>query len=196
MTTFNFKVSVLFFLMFLGLGATMATASSVNIVGTWDGTASVSTDEGFSTSNVSLAVLAQQGSLFSGTMQFGMDAPFNVNGVVDKQAIRITGSSSTFDASVSGRGLGEVFHGTGSRFETNEFPSATVVFDLRNKEYNCVHSNGTVQTQLCCGSAGNFRNTCGLAIGACGCPPSGSHEVSTCDCGANRCFNGIKCVSQ
>jgi hypothetical protein len=61
-------------------------------------------------------------------------------------------------------------------------------------EQACVDSGGTVSTQLCCGSVGDFPNTC--VTGACGCSPQGSHEVRVCNCGASRCFNGTQCVTR
>ncbi len=56
----------------------------------------------------------------------------------------------------------------------------------------CVSAGGTVITQLCCGSASDFPNTC--AIGACGCSPSNSHDVKVCDCGEGKCWDGTKCA--
>ena len=54
---------------------------------------------------------------------------------------------------------------------------------------------GNVTSLLCCGSVGDFPNTC--LIGACGCSPSNSHEVKACDCGEGRCWdsNKFKCVN-
>jgi len=60
-----------------------------------------------------------------------------------------------------------------------------------NKEQACSLSGGTITTSLCCQATGDFPNTC--LIGACGCSPEYSHEVKTCDCGADQCFNGIFC---
>ncbi len=193
--TASFIYTVLaFFLMFLGVGTNTATAGPIDLVGRWDGTADIATDEGFSKSNVDLDILAQQGLVFSGTMRLGDDIPFNINGVVDKKVIRITGSTSIFEASISGHGVSKTIHGTGSRLETATFPSATTVFDLYNKEHTCEQSGGTVETQLCCASAGDFPSTC--SIGGCGCSPAGSHEITICNCSANKCFDGIKCVSR
>ena len=124
-----YSASVLF-LIFLGVGLNIATAGPIDLVGVWVGTADIATDTEFSISNVTLEILTQQGLGFSGTMQFGDETPFNVNGVVDKQVIRITGSASIFEGIISGRGVKEKIHGTGSRFETTAFPSASVVFDL------------------------------------------------------------------
>ena len=56
----------------------------------------------------------------------------------------------------------------------------------------CINSGGTVTTQLCCGSVGDFPNTC--LIGACGCSPSNSHEVKVCNCGEGKCWDGTNCV--
>jgi hypothetical protein len=190
--SFSYRVMA-FFLMFLGLGMSTANAGPIDLLGKWGGTANIATDAGFSSSSVSLDILAQQGVGFSGTMQFGNDDSFNVNGVVDKLIIRITSSSSIFEAIVFGQGINEAIHGLGSRLETTEFPSATVVFDLHTAEYNCLHSGGSVSTGFCCASVSDFPNTCG--IGACGCPPPGSHQIKTCHCGANKCFDGIRCVS-
>ncbi len=180
-------------LMFLGLEANMATAKTIDLLGRWDGTAEIATGAGFDRISARLDVLAQQGRTFSGTMLFGDgDVPFNVNGVVDEKFVRITGSASTFEADISGQ-VNRTIHGTCSRFETPAFPSATLVFDLNNKEFTCVHSGGTVGTKLCCASVGDFQNTC--SIGGCGCSPASSHQVTVCDCGPKRCFDGTKCVS-
>jgi len=32
-------------------------------------------------------------------------------------------------------------------------------------------------------------------IGPCGCSPENSHQIKTCDCGPDKCFNGNECVS-
>jgi hypothetical protein len=58
----------------------------------------------------------------------------------------------------------------------------------------CEQSGGTVLSQLCCASAGDFPNTC--SIGACGCPPSASADTLVCDCGSSRCFDGTTCVDR
>ncbi|MCX6776958.1 MAG: serpin family protein [Candidatus Micrarchaeota archaeon] len=63
-------------------------------------------------------------------------------------------------------------------------------------ENQCVGMwGGNVTNLLCCGSVGDFPNTC--LIGACGCSPSNSHEVKACDCGEGRCWdsNKFKCVN-
>jgi len=61
-------------------------------------------------------------------------------------------------------------------------------------EQACLHSGGTVSSAMCCASADDFPDTC--VIGACGCPPDGSHQVAVCDCGEGRCFNGTECVER
>lgn len=58
----------------------------------------------------------------------------------------------------------------------------------------CIASGGQVSTAMCCESVGDFPNTC--LIGACGCAPEYSHEVTVCDCGPDKCFNGEKCVAR
>ncbi len=60
-------------------------------------------------------------------------------------------------------------------------------------EQACMNSGGVVSTATCCGSTGDFPNTCN--IGACGCGPSASHEVRVCECGAGTCFDGSTCVA-
>jgi hypothetical protein len=56
----------------------------------------------------------------------------------------------------------------------------------------CEDSGGTVTTSSCCASVDGFPNTC--LIGACGCAPSNSHQIKTCNCGENKCFDGEKCI--
>jgi hypothetical protein len=60
-------------------------------------------------------------------------------------------------------------------------------------EQQCVGSGGQLSTAMCCKSAGDFPNTC--AFGACGCSPENSHQVNICDCGPEKCFDGMRCVS-
>ncbi|MDD5341439.1 MAG: hypothetical protein PHC97_03330 [Patescibacteria group bacterium] len=60
-------------------------------------------------------------------------------------------------------------------------------------EQGCLNSGGQVTTSSCCASVGDFPNNC--LIGACGCSPTGSHQVKTCGCGTNQCFNGSKCMT-
>jgi len=60
------------------------------------------------------------------------------------------------------------------------------------KEHACLNSGGVVGDGLCCESASDFPDTC--AIGTCGCAPKHSHQVKICNCGENKCYNGIKCV--
>ncbi len=64
--------------------------------------------------------------------------------------------------------------------------------EITDEEQVCMDSGGIVSTGMCCKSAGDFPDTC--AIGACGCAPEYSHEVKICDCGENKCFDGVKCV--
>jgi len=61
------------------------------------------------------------------------------------------------------------------------------------KEEACVNSGGTVKTSSCCESASDFPNLC--LIGPCGCGPQNSHQIKTCDCGPEKCFNGTECVA-
>ena len=56
----------------------------------------------------------------------------------------------------------------------------------------CAASGGTVTTSLCCLSSGNFPNSC--LIGSCGCSLENSHQVTVCDCGEGKCWDGTTCV--
>jgi len=62
------------------------------------------------------------------------------------------------------------------------------------QEQGCLDSEGTVTTFLCCKSSDDFPNSC--LIGACGCSPTDSHQVKTCYCGVDKCFDGTKCISK
>ncbi len=50
----------------------------------------------------------------------------------------------------------------------------------------CTSTGGALATGLCCASTGDFPNSC--LTGACGCAPSSSHTVMTCQC-ATGCFD-------
>lgn len=60
---------------------------------------------------------------------------------------------------------------------------------IKSFDKACTDSGGTVKTQSCCNSVGDFPNTC--SIGACGCSPTNSHEVKVCDCGEGNCWNDL-----
>lgn len=63
---------------------------------------------------------------------------------------------------------------------------------LTEKEKACINSGGTILTSQCCKNAVDFPNLC--LIGACGCASDNSHQIKTCDCGEDKCFDGEKCV--
>jgi hypothetical protein len=74
--------------------------------------------------------------------------------------------------------------------------TGTNLIELNQKELGemkCVNSGGTVATSSCCLSAGDFSNSC--LIGACGCSPSNSKAVETCNCGIGKCFDINSCVT-
>ena len=73
-------------------------------------------------------------------------------------------------------------------------PTATLSYQVSPEEQSCINARGNVSTALCCLSVGDFPNTC--LIGGCGCSPQNSHEVKTCDCGVDKCFNGTTCVAR
>jgi len=62
------------------------------------------------------------------------------------------------------------------------------------QEQACLDSGGTVSTTSCCKTSNDFPNSC--LIGACGCSPTDSHEVKTCNCVEGKCFNGTECVAK
>lgn len=57
----------------------------------------------------------------------------------------------------------------------------------------CTDSGGIVSAIMCCKSVTDFPNTC--LIGACGCSLENSRNISVCDCGPNKCFNGTSCYA-
>jgi hypothetical protein len=61
-------------------------------------------------------------------------------------------------------------------------------------ESGCAASGGRVESASCCGSVGDFPDTC--RVGACGCAPSGSHTVRVCRCPEGTCFDGAACVGR
>ncbi len=61
-----------------------------------------------------------------------------------------------------------------------------------NPAQSCIASGGHLSSSLCCGSVGDYPNTC--LIGGCGCAPWDSHTVATCECGNEKCFDGTACV--
>jgi len=65
-------------------------------------------------------------------------------------------------------------------------------FATISKELSCTNSGGTVATSSCCLSTSDFPSNC--VIGACGCAVGDSHDVKTCNCGQDKCFDGNKCV--
>lgn len=62
-----------------------------------------------------------------------------------------------------------------------------------NQEQACLDAGGTVTTSLCCKTMGDFPNTC--LVGSCACAPENSHEVKSCYCGENKCFDGEACIT-
>jgi hypothetical protein len=61
-------------------------------------------------------------------------------------------------------------------------------------EKSCLGSGGQVSVSSCCKSIGDFPNFC--LVGSCGCSPTDSREVKSCDCGNDKCFDGKECVQQ
>ena len=55
----------------------------------------------------------------------------------------------------------------------------------------CVASGGTLGTESCCTSSGDFPSSC--LVGACGCAPANSHSVQVCNCPSGQCFDGTRC---
>ncbi|MFA5878241.1 MAG: DUF5667 domain-containing protein [Candidatus Staskawiczbacteria bacterium] len=80
-----------------------------------------------------------------------------------------------------------------SKIEEIKAKGDYIIGGKKKKENGCTNSGGTIVSGFCCASATDFPSSC--AIGACGCSLENSHEVKTCDCGQDRCFDGEKCVS-
>jgi hypothetical protein len=51
----------------------------------------------------------------------------------------------------------------------------------------CRTTGGQLGSAMCCLSVTDYPDTC--AVGACGCSPTASHEVVTCDCSTGSCFS-------
>ncbi len=74
-------------------------------------------------------------------------------------------------------------------------PSDAAATDAPSAATLCTSTGGTVSSQLCCGATGDFPNLCG--IGACGCSPTASHTVQTCQCAGALCFDPARgCVTR
>jgi hypothetical protein len=58
----------------------------------------------------------------------------------------------------------------------------------------CTSTGGTVSTTSCCLSTGDFPDSCGT--GPCGCSPDNSHDVASCACPGNQCFDPVQgCIA-
>ena len=70
-----------------------------------------------------------------------------------------------------------------------------VTVEFATLEDACVNSGGTVVTQACnCEGVSDFYDNC--AVGTCACGPEfPSYDLSVCDCGEDRCFDGTECVT-
>jgi hypothetical protein len=51
----------------------------------------------------------------------------------------------------------------------------------------CTQTGGTMKTASCCKSVEGMPNTC--MIGACGCSPENSHEITACECPEGQCYD-------
>lgn len=66
--------------------------------------------------------------------------------------------------------------------------------DPSGKIGTCLNSGGSITTSICCKNTNDFSNTC--VTGGCSCTSENSHQVKTCDCGNDKCFDEYKCVSR
>lgn len=72
------------------------------------------------------------------------------------------------------------------------FDGTRCVADPRIAEASCRASGGTVNYgAMCCNGVGDFPSTC--LVGACGCAPTYSHRVMSCQCPSGKCFDGSRC---
>jgi hypothetical protein len=93
------------------------------------------------------------------------------------------GSSGTGGASGKGGATG-AGGATGSDGGGNDVPIGT---DATAAAELCTATGGTISSGQCCTSVGDFPSMC--LVGACGCPPSGSHTVELCSCPTGTCFS-------
>lgn len=85
--------------------------------------------------------------------------------------------------------------GTSNTGGTSSTGGTSTTSSTEPRAQACLASGGVVTASLCCsGLTSDFPDLC--AIGACGCSPSNSKTISTCQCGTNRCWDGQSCVSQ
>lgn len=76
---------------------------------------------------------------------------------------------------------------------SEELTFTTPETELSAEEQACLDAGASVKIVSCCLTTNDFPNLC--LVGACGCSAENSHNVKTCDCGADKCFNGTTCVS-
>ncbi len=79
----------------------------------------------------------------------------------------------------------------GASQDTSPGDAAADTFDPNDPEGNCVSSGGTVATQLCCESTGDFPNLC--SAGACSCAADASKSTKVCACPVSLCWSGTRC---
>jgi len=67
--------------------------------------------------------------------------------------------------------------------------------DASTPQALCETTGGSVRNTLCCMGSDDFPDNCPGKIGGCGCAPSASVEVMTCDCPDGGCFRpGVGCM--
>jgi hypothetical protein len=141
----------------------------------------------------SLLVLAGCGGNTTNTDAGGIGDAGSDGGAVDGGAVDGGAVDGGSDAGAVDSGVldaGDLDAGPGNRDAGTDAAMANDA-GASGPAASCVASGGTVGMQLCCGATPDFPNTC--SIGACGCAPSSSHQVSVCNCPSGTCFDGTAC---
>ncbi len=121
-------------------------------------------------------------ALFLGDRIAPQTTSIDDNKIIVNYAERLTGEPMTVQPSI----------GITRQFALENTVLKEVTSDAAKKEQSCLLSGGVIGAAFCCKSSGDFPSSC--LIGACGCSAANSYQVKTCDCGADKCFNGTSCV--
>ena len=72
-------------------------------------------------------------------------------------------------------------------------PVPSTDHDLIAIKEGCLQTGGTVTTQRCCVSFGNYPETCSDTPCDEGCAEEDLFDAEYCECQANACFDGVHC---
>lgn len=99
-------------------------------------------------------------------------------------------SATTADTAKTGTDAAAADTGSSDTAAADATAADTATADAAT-ESACVKAGGTEGTAKCCGSSGDYPNTC--LVGACGCGPDGSKDTKVCNCPAGKCWDGATC---